>query len=139
MSQDFWADMTQQRAAKPHRCVWCGQRIDAGHIYNRQIGVFGGEFQANRWHPESWDAADFSVHDEFMPHENDRPPTAAGLEFRSWDFAALAQRGLLCAAAPASARQRAPDHLIDMARDQAHQEAPERCRSEVSAEVVVAG
>lgn len=95
MSQDFWAPSTEHRAAKRHRCIWCGEHIEQGERHCRQSGVFYGEFQTNRWHLECWDAAEFSVDDEFMPHENERPLSAAAMEFASWDCVLLLQGRLL--------------------------------------------
>ncbi len=41
-----------RKARRGYHCVWCGEPIHPGetHLYRR--GVFEGEFQADRWHPE---------------------------------------------------------------------------------------
>jgi len=94
---NFFHPPTRQRAAKQHRCIWCGQLICKGDLYARQSGVWEGDYQTNLYHPECFDngqlTSDFD--DGFMPHENERPPTAAELEYRSWNCAALAQGRLL--------------------------------------------
>ena len=85
-------------ARKPHRCIWCGEFILAGERYRDERSAYDGSMQKHRWHPECDEAGSqyFSeVDSEFSPHENERPPTAAALEFASWDCALLAQGRLL--------------------------------------------
>jgi hypothetical protein len=87
--------MTQQRAAKRYCCAWCGQHILKGEVYNRQSGVYDGDFQCNHWHPECWEAAAFGNFEEFTPGDGQLPPSAADLEVASWNVAALFQGSLL--------------------------------------------
>ena len=39
-------------ARKPHRCIWCWQRIEPGASYIREASVNDGELQDHKWHPE---------------------------------------------------------------------------------------
>lgn len=86
-----------RKAAKPHRCVWCGEPINKGETYSYQAGLFDGEFQSNHYHPECWEATalDPDAEDGFMPHENPRPPTAGDVEANSWDISLVFQGQLL--------------------------------------------
>lgn len=43
---------TARTARKPHRCIWCWQRIDAGSTYVDERSVNDGEMQLHKWHPE---------------------------------------------------------------------------------------
>lgn len=64
-------------ARKPHRCIWCGQQIEAGEKYRCERSVYDGEMQDHAWHAEcDADAAEQFRHgeDEFSPYENERPP-----------------------------------------------------------------
>lgn len=86
-------------ARKRHRCIWCNEQIQIGTRYIRERSFFDGEPQSHKWHPEcrdaaiaGWNAGDDA---EFYPGENERPPTAASLEYESWDCSLLLQRGLL--------------------------------------------
>ncbi len=83
------------KAGKRHRCIWCGETIPKGSMYVREASTFDGDFQNHHWHPECRDASvDYfnDGEDEFCPHENERPPSRAVLEWESWDCALLAQR-----------------------------------------------
>ncbi len=82
-------------ARKPHACIWCGQRVVIGERYVREFSVFDGDTQKLKWHPEcrqaaldGWRSGD---DEEFSPGENERPPTAASIEFDSWDCSLLGQ------------------------------------------------
>lgn len=39
-------------AAKPHRCIWCGEGIAKGEMHLNEKSVYDGAFQDHRWHPE---------------------------------------------------------------------------------------
>ena len=69
-------------ARKKHVCMWCGQHINAGEQYIRLSGVYDGDFQVNKFHPEcdeacTQEAAYEGPGFEFWPHENERPYRAA--------------------------------------------------------------
>lgn len=67
-------------ARKPHRCIWCGQPISAGEQYRYQRLIFDGEPNSNHWHPECFDAVDWSsgdYEDGFTPYEGERPSRTA--------------------------------------------------------------
>ena len=64
-------------ARKQHRCIWCGQHIEAGEKYRRERSVYDGDMQNHKWHQEcNAAAAEYfrQGEDEFSPHENERPP-----------------------------------------------------------------
>jgi hypothetical protein len=39
-------------ARKPHRCIWCWQRIEQNEVYYRESSVYDGRHQSHAWH---WD------------------------------------------------------------------------------------
>ena len=69
--------MVDRLARKAHRCIWCGQAIEAGSTYKDERSVGDGRIQRHRWHPEC--LADQGRlcrewgEDEFTPWENERP------------------------------------------------------------------
>ncbi|WOB06510.1 hypothetical protein [Piscinibacter gummiphilus] len=69
--------MTERKAAKRHRCIWCGEHIEPGDTYSDERSVYDGEIQRMRWHPECRaDAEDGwknGADEEFMPHCAERP------------------------------------------------------------------
>lgn len=69
--------MTERKAAKPHRCIWCGELIDKGDSYLDERSVFDGSIQRMRWHPECREAAVRGWNDgddaEFSPGAQERP------------------------------------------------------------------
>ena len=71
--------MTTRRAAKPHRCIWCGQAIAKGETYQDERSVYEGSHQLHRWHPECHQDAQECLADgddpEFIPHSAERPAT----------------------------------------------------------------
>lgn len=72
---------TAQKAKKEHRCTWCGQQIPVGESYVRRRGVFEGEPQVDKFHPECDErSAEICAEEggqfEFSPFENDRPSTS---------------------------------------------------------------
>ena len=76
-------------AKKRHRCIWCGERIAIGEQHIHEVSKFDGDFQDHRWHPECQDYARLNwraLDDDgtFEAHENERPPTAARIEYESW-------------------------------------------------------
>ena len=62
-------------ARKAHRCIWCGQGIEAGTKYIRERSVYDGHMQNFAWHPECQRASSdyFRHEEEFEPHEHERP------------------------------------------------------------------
>ena len=40
----FW-NSREQKARKQHKCIYCGKTIQKGEQYNRESGMFDGEFQ----------------------------------------------------------------------------------------------
>lgn len=45
-----------RKAAKDHRCVWCGQKIPKGTSHVHERSKYDGDFQNHRWHGECIDA-----------------------------------------------------------------------------------
>lgn len=81
-------------AKKAHVCIWCGEKIAIGQRYVRERSVYEREPQNHKWHLECRDAAvEYfqSGESEFCPHDNERPASAASLEYESWNCAALSQ------------------------------------------------
>lgn len=99
MSYTHISTTTTAKAAKRHVCIWCGESILLRSRYMRVAGVFEGDFQSDAYHIECRAAAeahfDEAGEDGFSPHENERPPSAAAIEYESWDSALLLQRGRL--------------------------------------------
>lgn len=88
---------TSHIARKPHRCIWCGLRILAGERYIYEFSTYDGDTQRHKWHPECRAASReyfAEGESEFSPHENERPPSAATLEYESWVVADLRQHRL---------------------------------------------
>lgn len=89
----------RRTARKPHRCIWCWQRIAKGERYEYEAGINDGDFQSQHFHPECQAAKDQAAAEEGGYIEwtpgMDRPPTAAALEYDSWDCALLLQGRLL--------------------------------------------
>ena len=63
-------------ARKPHKCIWCGERIVVGEKYRRERSVFDDNMQDHKWHLDcDADAAEYFKHgdSEFSAYENERP------------------------------------------------------------------
>lgn len=71
---DFF-NYTHPKAAKDHRCEWCGETIPNGDIHTRGSGVWEGDWQNWRMHNECFDvgALNDEITDGFSPFENERP------------------------------------------------------------------
>ena len=81
-------------AKKAHTCIWCGEPIIPGQRYVRERSVYEGEPQNYKWHAECRADALECIRegdDEFLPFENDRPPSPGTIEFESWDCRLLVQ------------------------------------------------
>lgn len=74
---DF-GDTNWPKAAKDHRCEWCGQGILKGEKHAHFVGKWDGEFQNWRMHSECYDDAitNGEIQDGFMPYEHERPSLA---------------------------------------------------------------
>ena len=62
------------KAAKNHRCEWCGETIPKGEIHFQFTGVWESEWQNWRMHEECSEI--YSLNDDgegFSPFENERP------------------------------------------------------------------
>jgi hypothetical protein len=76
-------------ARKAHKCIWCGQQIEAGQPYTYERSIFEGDPQSHHWHPECLSAmrAEMDAEDgefEFNPYYNERAAatstTACGVQ-----------------------------------------------------------
>lgn len=65
-------DITQPRAAKVHRCEWCGELIEKGVIHVKFVGMFDGDFQTWRMHSNCYAYNCDAISDGFMPYEGMR-------------------------------------------------------------------
>ena len=59
------------KAGKNHRCIWCGDQIDTGCTYLRQVCRYDGVFQTSKFHMECAKAAE-EYGEEFDPYSNKR-------------------------------------------------------------------
>lgn len=41
---------------KPHRCAWCGEKIDAGENAQYRAFIWEGDFGTDYMHPECYEA-----------------------------------------------------------------------------------
>lgn len=72
-------------ARKPHRCIWCSQRIAPTEVYMREHSVYDYQHQNHAWHWDCWFDALRSFEeygDENFISGNDRPEM---LPFRSME------------------------------------------------------
>jgi hypothetical protein len=70
---DFFRDPTKPVARKQHRCTGCAHPIVAGEQYERQTGVFDGEWFCNTLHLECADTLREYGDGEFLQGELDPP------------------------------------------------------------------
>lgn len=65
-------------ARKVHRCIWCGQSINAGEPYTYERSIFEGDPQSHHWHPECLEIMREIAHLEggdvaFNAYQEERP------------------------------------------------------------------
>jgi hypothetical protein len=70
------------KAAKDHRCEWCGEPIPKGERHYQYTGIWQGEWQYWRMHEECREQSQLDdAYDEgFSPFENERPRPAPVLD-----------------------------------------------------------
>ena len=69
---DFYNPHEVRKAAKAHRCTYCGEPIAVGEEYVFQKGNYDGRWYENKMHPECFE--DMCEGDgEFTPYSNERP------------------------------------------------------------------
>ena len=71
------------RAAKRHRCAWCGEGIEVGDTHVHEVSIFNCNFQDHRFHHECLDALHDDADDnggevEFEYQGNERPAPEQG-------------------------------------------------------------
>lgn len=66
-------DMTTPRAAKDHRCAWCGEVISKGTQYKRFRGRWNGDWQNWGMHVECLAVSNTDGVDNFELYAGDRP------------------------------------------------------------------
>lgn len=67
-----------RKAAKPHRCIWCGENIAISESYTYVRCVFEGDPQSQHWHPECLEDCEEAARQEggvieFTPWSAERP------------------------------------------------------------------
>lgn len=71
-----------RKARKPHKCIWCGQKIEIGERYTHERCVFEGDAQSNDWHLECEEdmrvAMDGETDFQFDSWAQDRPEKRLG-------------------------------------------------------------
>jgi len=71
---DFYTPVQTRRAAKQHKCVYCGGPIPKGEQHQFQSGVYDGSWYNNRYHEECWHVLSEECEFEFMPGDGEIPP-----------------------------------------------------------------
>lgn len=74
---DFYRDAEWRKAAKEHRCTYCGEPVPKGEFYKEQTGVWDGKAFRNKFHSECFDALCEEGEEEFCPYSNERPRVEA--------------------------------------------------------------
>ena len=71
---DFF-NYTNPKAAKDHRCEWCGEAIPKGEVHVQGSGMWEGDWQNWRMHNECYEMGNLNdeIVEGFSPFENERP------------------------------------------------------------------
>lgn len=75
---DFCRTAKQRKAAKDHRCTYCGEGIPKGEVYREQTGVWEGAAFRNTFHEECFKALCDEGEGEFTPYSETRPEREVG-------------------------------------------------------------
>lgn len=70
---DFYRPSVVRKAAKSHRCTYCGERIAVGETYHEQTGVWDGKAFRNKFHVECFEVLCEEGEGEFTPYSGDPP------------------------------------------------------------------
>ena len=76
---DFFRTAEQRKAAKDHRCIYCGEGIQKGEVYQEQTGVWDGAAFRNKFHAECFQALCSAGEGEFTPYSENRPEREVGV------------------------------------------------------------
>ena len=76
---DFCRTAEQRKAAKDHRCTYCGEGIPRGEVYQEQTGVWDGAAFRNKFHAECFQALCDEGEGEFTPYSETRPEREVGV------------------------------------------------------------
>ena len=49
------SEVTEQKANKPHKCSWCGEKIEIGELYKRYRYYSSGDACTVKMHPECYE------------------------------------------------------------------------------------
>jgi hypothetical protein len=75
---DFCRPAEQRKAAKEHRCTYCGEGIPKGEVYQEQTGFWDGAAFRSKFHGECYQELCAEGEGEFTPFSEDRPVSTAG-------------------------------------------------------------
>lgn len=70
---DFFNPPKLRIASKPHRCDYCGQRIDFAEEYEFQSGRYGGGWFNSKMHIECAEDSQVNGDGEYLRYSNERP------------------------------------------------------------------
>lgn len=70
---NFFNPSIQRKAARRHRCSYCGEAINTGDGYTFQKGNYEGRWFESKMHPECFEDMAENGDGEYTPYSNDRP------------------------------------------------------------------
>ena len=74
---DYCRPAEQRKAAKDHRCTYCGETIQKGDAYQVQTGFWEGAAFRNKFHAECYQDLCDEGEGEFTPYSHVRPEREA--------------------------------------------------------------
>lgn len=69
----FYRPPISRKAAKDHRCTFCGWNIPKGEVYQEQTGVWDGAAFRSKFHEECFDTLCEDGDGEFTPYSAEPP------------------------------------------------------------------
>jgi ribosomal protein L37AE/L43A len=70
---DYVRPSIVRKAAKQHRCTYCGEAIPQGELHREQTGFWDGAAFRNRFHDECYQELSAEGEGEFTPYSHERP------------------------------------------------------------------